>query len=130
MAYDRVVLKWDMDFKGELFSPTGTTKLGDHDEGLYPYHLFFGAIGSCFYSTFLSIVLKMRLEFDAAKIEVSGSKNDPDSKIIEVVDMKMIIKNPSDQEKILKAAELGTKYCSIHELVARSAKVNLIVEFE
>ncbi|MFA7560737.1 MAG: OsmC family protein [Candidatus Izemoplasmatales bacterium] len=130
MAYDKVVMKWDSDFKGELFSPTGTAKLGDQDEGLYPYHLFFGAIGSCFYATFLSIALKMRLEFDSAKLEVSGAKINPDSKIIEVVDMKMIIKNPSDEEKIKKAAELGTKYCSIHELVSRSAKVNLIVEFQ
>jgi putative redox protein len=72
----------------------------------------------------------MRLEFDSAKLEVSGAKINPDSKIIEVVDMKMIIKNPSDEEKIKKAAELGTKYCSIHELVSRSAKVNLIVEFQ
>ena len=130
MAYDKVVMKWDSDFKGELVSPTGTAKLGDQDEGLYPYHLFFGAIGSCFYATFLSIALKMRLEFDSAKLEVSGAKINPDSKIIEVVDMKMIIKNPSDEEKIKKAAELGTKYCSIHELVSRSAKVNLIVEFQ
>ncbi|PKK95408.1 MAG: hypothetical protein CVV60_01340 [Tenericutes bacterium HGW-Tenericutes-5] len=130
MAYDRVVLKWDMDFKGELFSPTGVAKLGDQDDGLYPYHLFFGAIGSCFYATFLSIALKMRLEFESAKIEVTGSKNNPDSKIIEVVDMKLTIKNPNDKEKLEKAAELGTKYCSIHELVARSAQVNLIVEFE
>lgn len=130
MAYDKVILKWDSEYRGELFSPTGTAKLGDQDEGLYPYHLFFGAIGSCFYATFISIALKMRLEFDSAKIEVSGAKISPDSKIIEVVDMKMIIKNPSDEEKIKKAAELGTKYCSIHELVSRSAKVNLIVEFQ
>jgi len=130
MAYDRVVLKWDSEFKGELFSPTGTAKLGDQDEGLYPYHLFFGALGSCFYATFVSIALKMRLEYDKAKIEVSGSKNNPNSKIIEVIDMKMTIKNPNDQEKLLKAAELGTKYCSIHELVSRSAQVNLVVEFE
>jgi len=130
MAYDRVVLKWDSEFKGELFSPTGTAKLGDQDEGLYPYHLFFGALGACFYATFVSIALKMRLEYDSAKIEVSGSKNNPDSKIIEVIEMKMTIKNPNDQEKILKAAELGTKYCSIHELVSRSAQINLVVEFE
>lgn len=130
MAYDKVLLKWDMDFNGELFSPTGTAKLGDQDEGLYPYHLFFGAIGSCFYATFISVALKMRLKFDSAKIEISGGKNNPDSKIIEFVEMKMIIKNSSDKEKLLKAAELGTKYCSIHELVSRSAKVNLIVEFE
>jgi len=130
MAYDRVVLKWDMDYKGELFSPTGTAPLGDQDDGLYPYQLFFGAIGSCFYATFLSIALKMRLEFESAKIEITGSRDSEKSKIIEVVDMIFTIKNPSDKEKLQKAAELGTKYCSIHELVSRSAKVNLIVEFE
>lgn len=130
MAYDKVVLKWDMDFKGELYTPTSVAKLGDQDEGLYPYHMFFGALGSCFYATFLSVALKMRLEFTDVKIEVTGSRDNPESKVIEVVNMKMTIKNPSDKEKLLKAAELGTKYCSIHELVSRSAQVNLTVDFE
>ena len=92
--------------------------------------MFFGALGSCFYATFLSVALKMRLEFTDVKIEVTGSRDNPESKVIEVVNMKMTIKNPSDKEKLLKAAELGTKYCSIHELVSRSAQVNLTVDFE
>ena len=130
MAYDKIKLNWDMNFVGELESPTGKVKLGDQEEGIYPYHLLFGALGSCFYSTFLSVALKMRLKFSSAKLEIDGAKLSPDAKIIEVVNIKMIIKEPSDQEKLSKAAELGAKYCSIHELVSRSAQVNLTIDFE
>ncbi len=129
MAYDKINLNWDYDFKGEIISPSGKANLGDSEKGLMPYHLLFGALGSCFYATFVSVAKKMRLTFDNASIEVSGKKLDDDSKVIQYLEMNMEIKNPSDKEKLLKSAKLGTQYCSIHELISRTAQIKLNVEF-
>ncbi|MFO7969178.1 MAG: OsmC family protein [Candidatus Izemoplasmatales bacterium] len=129
MAYDKINLNWDYDFKGEIISPSGKANLGDSENGLMPYHLLFGALGSCFYATFVSVAKKMRLTFDNASIEVSGKKLDDDSKVIQYLEMNMVIKNPSDKEKLLKSAKLGTQYCSIHELISRTAQIKLNVEF-
>ncbi|MGM0496068.1 MAG: OsmC family protein [Bacillota bacterium] len=129
MAYDKINLNWDYDFKGEIISPSGKANLGDSENGLMPYHLLFGALGSCFYATFVSVAKKMRLTFDNASIEVSGKKLDDDSKVIQYLEMNMVIKNPSDKEKLLKSAKLGTQYCSIHELISRTAEIKLNVEF-
>ena len=71
----------------------------------------------------------MRVNFDQAKIDVWGEKKNQDSKVIDYIEINMIIKNPSDEEKLRKAAELGTKYCSIHELISRSANIVLNVTF-
>ena len=42
----------------------------------------------------------------------------------------MVIKNPSNEQQLLKSAELGAKYCSIYETISKVAKINLEVIFE
>ena len=130
MAYDKILLNYDYDFKGDILTPTSKTAVGDAENGLKPYHMLFGALGSCFYATFLSVAQKMRLTFDQASIEVSGYKSDPNLKIIDHVDMNLVIKNASNQDSLKKAAKLGSQYCSIHALVSKAADIQLNITFE
>lgn len=130
MKHDDVTLKFDSKFVGEMTSPTGTTKLGRQDNGLRPYHLLFGALGSCFYATFLSVADKMRLTFDDVDIKVSGTKRETPPTILDYVKIEMTVYNPSDEKKLEKAAELGAKHCSIHETIEKVAKIDLVVTFE
>ncbi|MFA5693036.1 MAG: OsmC family protein [Acholeplasmataceae bacterium] len=130
MGYDTIKLNYDYDFKGEIITPTAKANLGDAENGLRPYHMLFGALGSCFYATFLSVAKKMRLTFDEASIEVSGYKSDPSLKILDQVEMKLVVVNPSDQDRLLKSAKLGAEYCSIHALVEKAAHIELKVEFK
>jgi len=130
MAVDNIKLEFSNNFKGVMQAPNGEIKIGDEKDEMLPYHLLFGALGSCFYATFLSISYKKRLTFDKATIEISGNKRDQEPATLEQVSMKMVVKNPSNEAQILKSAELGAKFCSIHETIARVAKIDLIVEFE
>lgn len=130
MAYDNILLNWDYDFKGEIISPTAKVNVGEADNGLYPYHMLFGALGSCFYATFLSVAKKMRLTFDHASIEISGHKSDPNIKILDHIEMNLTIVNPSDKDKLEKSAKLGSQYCSIHELVSKAANIKLNIVFK
>jgi len=130
MAYDNIILNWDYDFKGEIISPTAKTNIGISENGLQPYHMLFGALGSCFYATFLSVAKKMRLSFDKATIEISGYKSDPEMKVLDNVEMTLEIIGAGDEDRLTKAAKLGAQYCSIHELVSKAAKIKLNVEFK
>ncbi len=130
MAYDNIILNWDYDFKGEIISPSGKANLGLAEDGLQPYHLLFGALGSCFYATFLSVAKKMRLTFDKALVEVSGFKSDPEMKVLDNVKITLEIKGADDEDKLTKAAKLGTQYCSIHEMVSKAADIKLNIEFK
>ncbi len=130
MALDTVKLTMDSNYVGELTSPTGTIKMGDQEGGMMPYHLLFGALASCFYSTFLVISTKKRLTFDKAEVEVSGYKETGKEKnLLEHVTMKLTVTNPSNQAAIIKSAELGAKFCSIHETISRVAEIELVVDF-
>jgi putative redox protein len=130
MKADTITLTFDNRFDGEMVSPTGTVPLGSREQGVASYHLLFGALASCFYATFLSVADKMRLVFTDASIEVSGDKRDEVPATLEHVTIKMVVRNGSDETKLKKAAELGAKYCSIHETVSKVAKIDLDVSFE
>lgn len=129
MKADTVKLKFDKDFVGEMTSPTGTIKLGSQN-GMKPYHLLFGAVASCFYATFLSVANKMRLSFSNVEIEVNGNKRDETPATLDYVKIEMVVYNGIDEERLRKAAELGAKYCSIHETISKVAQIDLVVTFE
>jgi putative redox protein len=126
---DLIKLQFNSEFKGVMTSPTGTVLLGDQDGGQQPYHLLFGALGSCFYATFLSIAIKKRLQFSQVEIEVSGNKRESIPSTLENVTLLLRVYNPSNETGLIKSAELGAKYCSIHETISQVAKIELVVEF-
>jgi putative redox protein len=130
MKTDTIQMNFKEGFKGEMISPKSKVMIGDIDNGSQPYHLLYGALGSCFYATFLSISEKMRLSFDHATLEISGVKRETLPTTLEYVKMEMVLYQASDQEKLLKAAELGAKHCSIHETISKVATIDLVVKFE
>ena len=130
MAYDNIQLNYDYDFKGEIHTPEAKTSVGDTDNGLMPYHMLFGALGSCFYSTFLMVSKKMRLTFKKAELEVSGYKTDPNQKILDHVKIDMVVYEPSNEDRLMKASKLGAQYCSIHEIISNVAEIELNVTFK
>lgn len=132
MALDPIILEWESEFRGVLSTPRGQILVGDQENGIYPYHMLFGALGSCFYSTFLTIATKKKCTFDSAKVEVSGHKKNGEPgevTLLEHVLLKLIIKNPSDKIQLEKSAELGAKFCSIHKTIEQVAHIELVVEF-
>ncbi len=130
MALDNIILRMDNKFVGELESPTGKAPVGNQEGGLQPYHMLFGALASCFYSTFLEISKKKRLSFETAIVEVSGYKGTgKEVNLLEHVTTKLTIKNPSEEKGLIKSAELGAKFCSIYTTLSKVAEMELIVEF-
>jgi len=130
MDVDVVALHFSDGFRGTLTAPKGTIPIGNEEGGLQPYNLLLGALGSCFYTTFLAIATKKRLIFTEASLTISGHKRDEIPLTLDYVEMKMVVTGASDEEGIRKSAELGTEYCSIHATVSKVAKIKLTVEFE
>jgi putative redox protein len=130
MAVDNVQLTFNNEFEGTMQSPTGELMIGNVENGFRPYHLLFGALGSCFYATFITIVKKKRLSFDGADIEISGIKREEVPPTLEYAKIKFTIKNPSNEAQFRKSAELAAKHCSIHETISKVARIELELIFE
>ncbi|MDD4184513.1 MAG: OsmC family protein [Candidatus Izemoplasmatales bacterium] len=130
MATSNILTKWTNEFKGIMEAQNGNVLLGDQPNGVSPYNLLFGALASCFYATFLSIANKKRLSFTSATVEVSGKKREDKIATLEYVKMVLTIKDPSNKAQMIRSAELGAQYCSVHETVSKVAKIDLEVLFE
>lgn len=130
MKTDNVTLQFSNTFVGSMSSPSGRVVLGQQPDGMAPYHLLYGAVGSCFYSTFLSVANKKRLTFKDASLEVSGIKRDTIPATLEYLKIELVIRGGSNQAQLKESAELGAKYCSIHETISKVAKIDLVVKFE
>ncbi|MDD3113295.1 MAG: OsmC family protein [Candidatus Izemoplasmatales bacterium] len=131
MALDNVKFEWNSDYIGQMMTPTGTIPVGDQKGGMQPYHLLFGALGGCFYSTFLVITKKKRLTFSKAEVEISGEKPIIPGEVTTLNQVKILltIHQPSNKEKIMQSAELATRNCSIHKTIATVAIMQLEVVF-
>lgn len=129
MAADVIKMDFENTYVGTMSSPKGQIKIGSQEGGFRPYNLLFGALGACFYATFLSIVEKKRLTFEKATVEISGRHRDAQIATLEYVQIKITIYKPSDEKQFTRSVELGAKYCSIHETISQVAQIEEVVEF-
>jgi len=118
------------EFEGELLTSRGAVvPIGPGQGSTSPYDLLFGALASCFYSTFLDIVEKMRVDFEAADIAVSGEKRVEIPTTLSWVLVELTIKKPSKRDAFEKAAALAGKYCSIYQTLSHVASMRTEVRF-
>ncbi len=131
MALETIKQTWNLEFQGEMVTPSGEFIIGDGVNRMEPYHMLFGALGSCFYATFLSIAHKKRLTFEKAEVEVSGHKGTgKEINLLEKAKIVLTIYHPSNEKGLKKSAELGAHFCSIHQLISKEADIELVVEFK
>ncbi len=129
MNVDDIELRFAEGFNGQLIAPGGTIAIGGEKGGMQPYHLLFGALGSCFYATFLSVATKKRLTFKEARLTISGHKRDTIPPMLDHVEIHMVVSGASDEKGIRRSAELGAEYCSIHATISKVAEIVLDVSF-
>lgn len=125
---ETVTLNFSKGYQGELIGPRGKVKVGAKENTLAPYNLLYGALGSCFYATFLSIADKMQLDIIESTIEISGEKKDDKIGTLGHVLVHVKITSPSDEKKLIRSAELGAKYCSIYNTIGHVAEMELKIE--
>lgn len=129
MSETTVKLSFQRSFSGRLDAPQASIPLGKEEGQLRPYDLLLGALGSCFYSTFLGIADKMRLDYTEADLFIHGIKREEVPTTLKTVDMVFTIKGAKEQKGFERASELAAKYCSIHETIAQVAEIRLELAF-
>jgi len=128
MVAETVKLHFSDDFVGEVCVGDKVIKISGED--FKPYNLLFGALGSCFYHTFMVIAHKKRLSYKEVNIEISGVKRDKAPTILETVTMKITIKGADDEEKFTNVVKLACDNCSIHETIKQVAEIKTIIVYE
>ncbi len=130
MKKTSVRLEFTNDFVGTVHAEHGDIHINREGQAIMPYDMLLGALGSCFYSTFLDIARKMRLEYEKADIDIVGVKREETPTHLVTVDMLFTLYGVKDDKGFQRAAELAAKYCSIHHTLSQVADIQLLVQFK
>ena len=125
-----VNMSFENSFRGSLSGQRGQVPIGSSDAGqMAPYELLLGALGACYYSTFLGIAEKMKLQFERAEFTIHGVKRDEVPTTLQEVNMLFTIHGAADQKGFDRAASLAGKYCSIHATLEKVATMHTELRF-
>jgi putative redox protein len=104
--------------------------IGKRPDGFAPNDLLLGALEGCLYATFDEVAEKMRVSCDLTAFEVTGVKRDAEVATLESCTINATMVNPSDEKRLHKAFEIATRYCSVFQTIAKTARMNWSVTFK
>ncbi len=130
MASIDVQMRFERGFEGQLKTAKNSTSIGKTEGRFSPYELLLGALGSCYYATFVDIADKMRLNYVSADIDISGTKRKEVPTTLESAVMRFTIRGAENQKGFARAAELAANYCSIHHTLSQVAEITTELVFE
>lgn len=124
-----VSLQFGTELDGTLRAGERQLTVGKEAGGFSPYEMLLGALGSCYYSTFIGIARKMRLEYAGADIAIHGVKRDEIPTTLKTVDMVLTVRGAKDEKGFDRASQLAAKHCSVHETISKVADIALSLRF-
>ncbi len=130
MSKQDITLNFSDGFNGELVVKNGTFNVGGNEGQLLPYDMYLGALGSCFYATFLEIIEKKKITYDSASIRITGEKRKEVPTLLSWVNLDITIINPSTEKGLEKSAELAGKYCSVYQTTSKVADITWNLKIE
>ena len=127
MSDINVQLHFQDGFTGTLTARSVQTGIGHG--GFRPYEFLLGALGSCYYSTFLSILDKMRLSYREATLDITGQKREEVPQHLKAGHIVFTLSGVEDEDKARRAADLAAKYCSVYYTLSQVAELSVELKF-
>jgi putative redox protein len=124
-----VSMRFGTALAGDMMAEERRLAIGRSSGGFAPYELLLGALGSCYYATFIGVAQKMRLKYEGVDIAIHGVKRDEIPTTLKTVDMVVTVRGAASEKGFDRASTLSAKYCSVHETIAKVAQINLTLKF-
>jgi putative redox protein len=105
-------------------------ELGGNESASSPTEILLFSLGSCTLMDVISLIDKMRVDYDDIKVKVSGEKRDKHPKIFTSIEIKYIVQGRDPEEsKIKKAIDLSSeRYCPIHAMLRKTVPISNSLE--
>lgn len=130
MAETKVGMRFGPAFEGVLQAQGKQAMVGFQEGGFRPYELLLGALGACFYSTFVDIAKKMRLSYDEVEINIAGVKREETPTTLKEAWIDFRVRGASGEKGFERALKLSEQYCSIHATLSHVADIHTRLHFE
>jgi len=109
-----------------------SSKIGGEDTAPAPMELLLVALGGCTGMDVVSILQKMKIEFECLEIKVRGERTANHPRVYKKIALAYKVKGRNlSKEKVKRAVELSQrKYCSISEMLKPTAEISYTIEVE
>ncbi len=98
--------------------------VGGHDAGVRPMELLLIGLAGCTGMDVISILGKMRVEYDEFRVEIEAEKSDEHPKVYTSIHIKYRIWGDVPEDKLKTAIELSReKYCSVSAMLGKAAPI-------
>jgi putative redox protein len=110
---------------GHTIALDGPSEAGGDDSAVRPGELTLVALGGCTSIDVVSILRKMRVEFDSFEAIVDAEPAETVPKVWKKLHLKYILKGRNiDESKVKKAIELSKgKYCAVSAMLGKTAEM-------
>ena len=129
MSEVSVSINFSNEFDGVMQAKNTQVHIGRKEGQLKPYDMMLGALGSCYYATFLDVAKKMRLVYQHAAIDIKGIKREEVPTTLKEVSMILTIFGAAEEKGLERASKMAAKYCSVHETIAQVADIQIELKF-
>lgn len=111
--------------KGHKIVMDTKKEVGGFESSMTPMELVLAALGGCTAMDVISILDKMRLDYEEFFIEVKGERKNEHPRVYKKVELTYNFKGKNlDIKKIEKAIELSlNKYCSVSNMINKTAQI-------
>ena len=129
MSEVSVSINFSNEFDGVMQAKNAKAQIGRKEGQVKPYDMMLGALGSCYYATFLDVAKKMRLKYQHAAIDIKGIKREEVPTTLKEVSMTLTIFGAAEEKGFERASKMAAKYCSVHETIAQVADIQIDLRF-
>ncbi len=112
--------------KGHEVTVDTRKDVGGFESAMTPMELVLVALGACTAMDVISILKKMKVEYEEFGIEVEGEREKEHPKVYKDIKLTYIFKGKNlPYDKIEKAINLSlNKYCSVSNMINKTAKIS------
>lgn len=132
MTRANVAWKGKMSFMGTVDSGhrvlmDAPVDVGGESSGPRPIDLFLLGLGGCTAMDVISILRKMKVEFEDFNVEIAAERASEHPKVYTEIDLRFSVTGDDvPEDKLVKAIELSQeKYCSATAMLEKTAKVRV-----
>jgi putative redox protein len=125
-------MSFDVEVNGHKMIIDSAMKFGGNNEGPMPKSLMLVALAGCTGMDVVSLIKKMRVDFDDFRVEVEGNVTEEHPKHFDHMHIKYIIKGKDIQEEKVKSAIVLSqdKYCGVSYSFKKAMEITweLVIE--
>lgn len=125
-------MAFEMDIDGHTVITDTTADNGGNDFGPSPKSLLLAGLIGCSGIDIISIIKKMKVEYDDVNVEIEAESRDEDPSIYNYINITYIFKGKNmPYEKLEKAVKLSMeKYCGVAAMLKKAVPIYYNIKIE